>query len=228
MARNPFYVQPASPDVTPIAMGLQSFLQQRGAQKERDEARAAMLEAVQSGDPSKMAEFATQYPEYQQAAKTAFGFTNEASEEVARETYRRVLSDPENAGQYLAEGILRVNEMQGVPRIMMGDLEMWQQNPEAAIRAIRTGYASIDPKGYSALFGGDAELQVGAQQILEDGTIIQSTNRGPVVYDPTGKKVTGQAAADAVKVAQAERVSNQRKAAGLSLIHIWLPTTPYV
>lgn len=56
--------------------------------------------------------------------------------------------------------------------------------------------------------------KVGAQEILEDGTVIQSTSAGVKVFDPTGKLVKGQVAADAIKAARAEKVSNLRKAAG--------------
>ncbi|MCP4140743.1 MAG: hypothetical protein GY755_10715 [Chloroflexi bacterium] len=76
-----------------------------------------------------------------------------------------------------------------------------------------------DPKGYKEYREqkkGDisSDLKVGSQEILEDGTIIQSTSKGPVVYNPQGERVAGQAAADAVAVARAQKVSNARKAAG--------------
>jgi len=56
--------------------------------------------------------------------------------------------------------------------------------------------------------------KVGAQEILEDGTVIQSTGAGIKVYNPAGELVTGKDAADAIKTARAEKVSNLRKAAG--------------
>lgn len=62
--------------------------------------------------------------------------------------------------------------------------------------------------------GGGSPTKVGAQEILEDGTTIQSTPEGMVVYNPQGKLVKGQAAADAIKIGRAEKVSNLRKAAG--------------
>jgi hypothetical protein len=60
----------------------------------------------------------------------------------------------------------------------------------------------------------ESSEKVGAQEILEDGTVIQSTQTGTKVYSPTGDLLKGQAAADAVKSARAEKVSNLRKAAG--------------
>lgn len=51
------------------------------------------------------------------------------------------------------------------------------------------------------LFGG-MSAKVGAQEILPDGTIIQSTPQGPVVFGPDGARLEGQAAADAVRRAR--------------------------
>ena len=55
----------------------------------------------------------------------------------------------------------------------------------------------------------DEAPNVGAQKILEDGTIIQSTEAGPRVWSPTGEVLSGQAAADAVRAARDYQVSNQ-------------------
>lgn len=62
--------------------------------------------------------------------------------------------------------------------------------------------------------GKPESTNVGAQEILEDGTVIQSTGKGVKVYGPTGELLTGQTAADAIKSARAYKVSNLRKAAG--------------
>jgi len=56
--------------------------------------------------------------------------------------------------------------------------------------------------------------KVGAQQILEDGTVIQSTPSGTKVYNPQGQLVKGQQAADTIKIARAIEISNARKKSG--------------
>lgn len=56
----------------------------------------------------------------------------------------------------------------------------------------------------------DRNVTVGAQEILEDGTIVQSTSAGPRVYLPTGEVAEGQAAADAIRAAREQQVANQR------------------
>ena len=61
---------------------------------------------------------------------------------------------------------------------------------------------------------GSGAAKVGSQEILEDGTIIQSTASGPVVYNPEGVQVTGSDAAAAIQTARAVKVANLREAAG--------------
>jgi hypothetical protein len=79
----------------------------------------------------------------------------------------------------------------------------------------------LDPerwKKYAEATGRDTEtgaVTVGAQEILEDGTTIQSLKGGgTVVYDPEGNKLTGKDRRVAIQVGRAEKVSNLRKAAG--------------
>ena len=49
--------------------------------------------------------------------------------------------------------------------------------------------------------------KVGAQKIFTDGTIIQSTMRGPVVFAPDGRQVQGQEARDVLASAQQSEIA---------------------
>lgn len=106
---------------------------------------AALKQAIDSGDPVAVRDVMLQYPELQDTAKNAFGFTNEQTEQVAKDTYRRVLADPDNAQQYLQQGVQRVQELGGSPTNMSSDLQMFQQDPEAAMRNVQLG-ASMFPE----------------------------------------------------------------------------------
>lgn len=62
-------------------------------------------------------------------------------------------------------------------------------------------------KGLVSRAGGAVDTgKVGAQKILADGTVIQSTRGGTVVRGPSGEQLTGQAAANAIKAANEEQV----------------------
>lgn len=75
--------------------------------------------------------------------------------------------------------------------------------------AVATG--ALDPRQAVGLIYQDQSSKVGAQEILEDGTIIQSTANGPKVFGPDGSELTGQAAADAIRASREYSVSNQRE-----------------
>lgn len=55
---------------------------------------------------------------------------------------------------------------------------------------------------------------VRSSEILTDGTIIQSTDRGPRVYAPSGELLTGSAAAEAIEAARAARVADEQAVYG--------------
>lgn len=161
---SPFFIQPAS-----FGQGLQSLagsVQQFGQQQKQEQAaqqeaerqqaaQQALTEAVQSGDPAAMRNVITQFPEVAERATQAFGFTNDQSEAAAREAYRRALSDPENAAQHIQQGIQQVSSVGGRPSMMTRDFQMLQENPEAALKSIRSGYAALaSDQEYDAMFGG--------------------------------------------------------------------------
>jgi hypothetical protein len=94
--------------------------------------------------------------------------------------------------------------------------EQAQDDPESVRKEAETILALYDPASYKQYREtlGEEEPKVGAREILEDGTIIQSTPKGPVVWSPTGERLRGKAAAEAIKIGRAEKVSNIRLAAG--------------
>lgn len=72
-----------------------------------------------------------------------------------------------------------------------------QSDPEKAKNYFRMVGSVIAPD----MFPG-TDTKVGAQEILPDGTIIQSTPQGPVVFGPDGARLEGQAAANAIRRAR--------------------------
>lgn len=159
---NPFYVQPGN-DFGQGLAGLGQAFERTGeikrqreeetrVKKRFDDAKAAMTAAFQSGDPEQIMQASIDYPELQKTGEMMFGFTNDKTKEVVRDTYRRVLSDPQNAQQYLQDGINRVAEFGGKPVNMMTDLGMFLKNPDAAYKSVRSGFALIAPEEHKAMF----------------------------------------------------------------------------
>lgn len=161
---NPFFVQPAQfgPGLQSLAGSVQQFGQQQQekqrlaeAEEYKQRAKQAMAEAFQSGDPAKVRQAVIEFPEIGETAKQLFGFTNEQTEQVARETYRRALSetDPQRRAAILEGGIETVSQFGGNPRMMAADLQMLRDNPEAFERSARAGYAALaSEEEYEAMF----------------------------------------------------------------------------
>jgi hypothetical protein len=153
-----FYVGPAdySRGFDNLTQAAESNRNQKRMQEQADyqaNAKQALTQAVRSGDPAAMRDAVIQFPEIADTAKQAFGFTNDATEKVARETYRRVLSDPANAIQAMTAGANEVSRLGGNPRMMMSDAQMFQENPEAALRNVRAGFAAIaSDQEYESMF----------------------------------------------------------------------------
>jgi len=92
-------------------------------------------------------------------------------------------------------------------------IQAFTQFPEQAKQLRQQSAYAKEQQELANMEEGKAE-RIGAQEILEDGTVIQSAQSGVKVYAPTGELLKGQAAADAIKAARAEKVSNLRRAAG--------------
>jgi len=146
---NQFYIQPGNN----FGQGLQSLagsverFGQNKRQMEAEErvrqrfegARTAITSAYQSGNPDQVMEAVLQYPELQDTAKMIFGITNDKTEAIARDTYSRVLSDPdsERALQYLEAGIQQVADAGGNPVNMVQDYAMFKTDPASALKKIQ-------------------------------------------------------------------------------------------
>ena len=214
---NPFYVQPA--DYSRGLTGLAQVLEQYKETREEKDAKEAAAEAYRSGDPDKIADFAIQYPGYAENILGAAKFRDEATKQNYIDSIFEAVQYPDRMGditarrqEYLKSRGLGPDETMETDSFM----ERYSLDPEGTKGMLEQELAWLAPdryKQYKESFD-DTTMKVGAQEILEDGTIIQSTEKGPVVYNPLGEKVTGKAAAEAVKQARAEKVSNQRKAAG--------------
>lgn len=159
---NPFYVQPA--DYSQALQGAAGAVDKFGQQQYRDRARQALQTAVQSGDPVAMRNAALEFPEISETMQQMFNFTNDQTRQVATETYRRALSDPDNAESILSGGIETVGQLGGTPTTMNKDLEMYRRNPEAFFKNARIAFAGMDPKGYDAAFGGAADTPAGTRE----------------------------------------------------------------
>lgn len=216
-----FYTEPAN-----IMPGLQMLGQSlhRRAEYEKERVKTAKYERLKQEasqmigkDPEEIARFVAKNPEARDIFKEAMGAQAESMLNTSRQY---LINQQDPAELHIAEAerdIVEGRDPSG--NIEMARAMMSTTERDRATKMHESVLAMFDPQGYKAYksiqSGGiDGDVKVGAQVILEDGTIVQSTDKGPVVYDPTGRKVTGKAAADAVEQARAKEIENARKKAG--------------
>lgn len=193
---NPFYVQPAQfgQGLQSLAGSVQQFGQQRAEEQRQQEqaeyeqaAKQAMTKAVQSNDPRMMMEVATQYPEVAETMQQLFGFTNEQTKQIATDTYRRALANPESATQIMQGGIAAVEQFGGRPDIMRRDLDMLQRDPESGMRNIQMGFAAAAPDVYKQFFGESQEPTAFMQEMIAAGIEPGSERYKAAVLERYGK-----------------------------------------
>lgn len=193
---NPFFVGAAdsSQAMGQLAQGIGQFRQQQEVKAEKQQAgarqqaaREAMQQAVDSGDPRMMQNVMVQFPEVQEQAKAAFGFTNEATEKVAREGYARAAStkDPEQAAQILEQTAAQIQQLGGRPVMTSADAQALRQDPEGAMKRIRSGFAMLaSPQEFAAVMGEDAMMGMDAStRAFEARAAAAGLQRGTPEYE---------------------------------------------
>jgi hypothetical protein len=219
MANNPFYVQP--PDILPgISMLSQAMLKRSDIAREKArgqknmEMRGQLSALMQTGSADDIAQFVAANP----GASDIFAQARGAGMQSRLDSAKRIVMEGQDPAKVLtadAEAAIKRGED---AKPIMNEIATAHRNPEMSKAEAEKFIALNDPQAYKQYkemaSGIISEPKVGAQEILEDGSIIQSTSKGPVVYNPEGERVKGRKAAETVQRARAEKVSNARKMAG--------------
>ncbi len=190
------------------------LLQQEQAQAMQEEI-GGLLER---GDIMEMSKYMAANPQLSKGIENAYNFKSDATKANKSETALKILSgaDPYQAIRERAE---MVKAQGGDPSHGLADLERSPEELKQMSAVWLANSGTPEQKKAAVDFGmiggkGGSGAKVGAQEILEDGTVIQSTGSGIKVFNPQGELVKGQDAADAIRVGRAEKVSNLRKGAG--------------
>lgn len=193
-----------------------------GLESKRQRKFQGLAREALGGDPAAQEELSIVAPEINAQVMQQLGARSEQQQkgmiyDFAHASSLHKAGNPEEALKYLDQRVAMIDARGGDSQHTRQIRDIYAQNPEQGSQVMGQALLRMmDPKGFAKSLtpGVEGETKIGAQEILEDGTIIQSTARGPVVYNPEGKKVRGKAAAEAVKMARAEKVSNLRIAAG--------------
>lgn len=96
---------------------------------------------------------------------------------------------------------------------LQGDVQGAKNGLKASAAALANqGY--LDKDIYASTFGVGGGRNLGSTKILDDGTTIQATSSGPIVFSASGEQLTGEAAANAIRQANQYGADIQSQRAG--------------
>ena len=192
---NPYYVEPlGGVNIGQGLVGLGSLMREKKKEDQAAARQAAGLEKFQeiyaSNDPLKMIEFAAEYPEFQEQASMAFGFTNDQSKAAARDAYSRVLAteDPLQAATELESAVPIIQQLSGsTPENTLFDIqrlrEASDEDKPQILNEIKTGVLLAQPdlgESYRSIKGGGFDgFQFGSTEMVKDakGNLFFATQR---------------------------------------------------
>lgn len=183
MANNPFTIdilsgqQGISQSLGNLSNAVGGFMQQQemkqqqqAAQDRRNEFATGLQNAI--GSESYIQDLTglmARFPEYAEEARKVYGFTNEQTEQIARQGYLNAYKNPEQATQILNETVNQISAAGGNPAMTAEDaMSLQGKSPEEVRRELATGMIMIDPKIGSQLLGQQEKPMTEYQKIQTD------------------------------------------------------------
>ncbi len=122
--------------------------QQQAAQDRRNEFTSGLQDAIGSESYIKdLTGLMASFPEYAEEARKVYGFTNDQTEQIARQGYLNAYRNPEQATEILNETVNQISAAGGNPAMTAEDaMSLQGKSPEEIRRELATGMIMIDPK----------------------------------------------------------------------------------
>lgn len=169
---NPFYVDPTggfntgagiSQALGSVAGAVDRYKatqQQEQQQARLQEGAKKYQQAIASGDIGQVSNLMLEYPELQQTAERAFGFSNDQTKRIATDIYTQAYLNPEQAPQILEQGAAAIEQAGGQPIMTLEDArELQGLSPQEVKQRLGVGIASINPQLAKQLRGQEMTIQ---------------------------------------------------------------------
>lgn len=140
---NQFYVQPATPDISPVLAGFGELVKQTREQRQKVAGQKAFMDAYNSKDPEATAKLFAEHPEMQQAYVNAIGAKNDITKKNLLESTREILANPDRAEEIIQNRINLVNEQGGDPSHTIASLEQLRNDPEGFMQSAEYLYSGL-------------------------------------------------------------------------------------
>ena len=138
MARNPYQIDIAQPNLKPVMQGIGSLVKESRDAANKERVKTEFGELLNSDDMDALYEFSVSNPEYTDIANSAIKFKNEGTRKNLVQTMMNLDRDPDNFAEYLN---LRNDylDSQGSDNIDTQELlAQFAENPEQALAEVRS------------------------------------------------------------------------------------------
>jgi len=155
--------------------------QQQAAQDRRNEFATGLQNAIGSESYIKdLTGLMTRFPEYAEEARKVYGFTNEQTEQIARQGYLNAYKNPEQATQILNDTVNQISAAGGNPAMTAEDaMSLQGKSPDEIRRELATGMIMIDPKIGNQLLSENKKpaAVLETEWLLQQPKEVQETHR---------------------------------------------------
>lgn len=149
---NPFYIEPAKADISPVLQGIGSMIKESRESKLKQENQDALMTAYKGGNPDDVAALIAKSPELAGSLNTMLKFKSDKTAKGFGDTVRGIALDPDNAEQILIDRINSVNESGGNPVQSVMALDQFRRDPEGFSNSLLLmGAGTLNPQEYDAL-----------------------------------------------------------------------------
>lgn len=149
---NPFFVDPTMGRTGNELSGLANVIQEnrdkQAAIEQSEKAKSAVIAAIQSNDPSQVAEASVNFPEYSDIIANQIGAVDATKKKSAADFIRSILTASPDQRAALYEQ--RINSVED-PTQSSQSYQDWLQDPEGEMREMEMVYAGLDPDGYKVI-----------------------------------------------------------------------------
>jgi len=152
MAGNPFSINIAQPDLSPVMTGLGSLIKEGRDKAKAEKVKQGLMGAYKTGDPAKVAEFISSNPDSTEALNSMLKFRSDKTGENYNEALRKFLANPtrENLQEQVTSRAKFVRNENGDPTDTEQSLEQFDADPTGFVQQAEMALATRDPAGYKS------------------------------------------------------------------------------
>jgi len=145
-AANPFYIEPATADISPLLKGLGETSERARKERKRQQGTADLMAAYKAKDPDAVAALIAKNPELAPSMSAMLKHRTAETESNYADSVREMIRNPAETETILTNRIQMVADAGGDPRESVAALEEFRTSPETFNKGLELEYARTATK----------------------------------------------------------------------------------